>query len=393
MRLLGRVAVGTVLALAVACQPVHEAAPRRPPLPATASGATTQLVGGAATRPVGGAATWPVGGAATWQRLPDLPLTRRDGPLVRRVGDRVVVLGGTRPQHCPVGASCPFPGYAPGGAVLDLRTSTWRRMQHPPASTAGGSPAGVTGDRLVVVGSRVPERLFVYDVAHDAWHPMPPSPFDLGGDESLTVGHGAAWVVPGDDRRGGAPIQRLDLRTHRWSTLPPSRHRPRLGLRRLFLTPAGRVVVGAAYDPATRSHTRAGAEVLAHGRWRRLTAPGLEASGWEWHWTGHRLVAPFLWGQPRTGLALDVRTGRWSRWRHPSYDRGSGCSAGPVAAGALAFCDGYVHDDGSRRFTRLRLPGPADPRESSVAWVGRRLLVVDQRGHTWLGSRVPPTTS
>ena len=369
-----RSGVALVLALAVACQPASEPAVRRPPAPVGSPPRT-------ALTPVGEEST-----AATWRRLPDVPGPRRDRPVVQRVGGSVLVLGGTRPMHCPHGGYCAYPGLARGGAVLDLVTRTWRRMAAPPASIEGAvPPAGTPGGLLVVLGDRIPERLSAYDVRTDTWTRLPqPSPRLMGGEESLTVTRRHVYVVPEEPTRAEPVIQRLDLRSRRWTSLPRSTRRPRLALRRIFVTSSGPVVVGAAYDPATRSHTRARAEVLVGGGWRRLRAPGFEASGWEWHWTGRRLVAPFVGAQPRRGLTLDPATGRWGSFRHPAYEGGLRWSIGPAASGDLVFTDGTVYDDRDGGWSPVALPWRGARRGGSAVWVGRRLLVVDRHSHAWL---------
>jgi hypothetical protein len=323
--------------------------------------------------------------AKTWQRLPDVPLSPRDSPLVVRVANSVVVVGGTVPMVCPPGViGCPIPRTAPGGAVFDLDTRTWRRMAAPPTDLAVGTPAGVDGDHLVVLGNRFPDHLFVYDAGANRWTRMPQSPGLLSGDDYLTVGNGIAYVNPGDDRRGEPPIQRLNLATHHWSTLPRSPHRPRLGLRRLFVTPRGLLVMGAAAQGPSGSHIRAMAEVFAQGHWTRLPGPKFQAVGWDWHWTGHRMVAPFPYAERGHGLTLMVGTGRWGRLHNqPNLNKG-GWQLNPAATGELALEYGYVYDDASQRWTVLHPPPTARKRSGSVTWVGHDLIAVDDHSYVWL---------
>lgn len=361
---------------------------------ALASACTSQFIdhptdGGTSSAPRSGTTDR----AMTWQQLPDVPLSPRNDPLVIRVGGRVVAVGGTQPAQCPSGGFCPFPGFARGGAVFDLHTQNWHRMATPPAEFSAGSPAGIDGNRLVVMGNAFPAPFFIYDAIKDSWKRLPASPAALGGDDFMTVANGTAYVNPGDDRPAGddgpgsPPIQRLNLSTGHWSLLPASSNRPRLDLRRLFVTPRGLLVMGATGTDS--HHPRALAEVFEHGHWTRLSDPKLRAYGYDWHWTGRRMVAPFPDGHHRPGVALTVDSGQWSLLPKQGPNALEWQVNGD-SAGDLVFDMGEVYDDSTQTSTALKAPSTAAKERGSATWVGHQLLVVDSASHAWLMPTINP---
>src|SRR6188508_1387283 len=73
---------------------------------------------GARVGPPEPAATGPA-----WERLADLPLTRRTGPVVAWTGQEVIAVGGEIGSTCPPMADCQEPNdSAKDGAALDPGT-------------------------------------------------------------------------------------------------------------------------------------------------------------------------------------------------------------------------------------------------------------------------------
>jgi hypothetical protein len=335
----------------------------------------------------------PLGGAA-WTRLPDPPLQPRTSPVVAHLGDRVVVVGGVRRISCPPRSGCRFPGVYENGAAYDLETRSWRRIAPVPLWLGAGAPVAVDGDRLVALGGGFPGHVFVYDAGLDRWTRMPLPPHPLRGNDVVTAARGRVYVADGDDSRRRPGVQVLDLRTRRWEQLPRSANRPLLGLRRLLMTTRGLMVMGATYDPRRRSHVWAQAEVYEDHGWKRFEAPHLPASGWDWHWTGRRLVAPFLSGPHPRGAAVRVGRGYW-RWLPERPAAGSGgWTVDAAGDGNLLVQDGYVYDDRRERFTRVVAPpGVESTTGGAAAWVGHDLVVLDTEGHAWSLDTSPVTGS
>jgi hypothetical protein len=330
-----------------------------------------------------------VGGASPaengWLRLADVPLSAREDPVVATVGRKVVVMGGHVARWCRGGGSCPRPPGVGGGAVLDLDSGSWKRMAPVPRGFTSG-PWAVSGTKLVVLGWTRQPTIGTYDVKRNSWdvsYPAPPRP--LHGNDFLAVVGDDVYANPEDDGRGRPGLQRLDLSTREWSRLPASTNSPWLGLRMLFMTPAGLMVLGAAAVDPTGSHERALGEVFTSGAWMRLSDTHGSVSGRDWSWTGNRLVAPTFADPDSSGLALDPTTGAWTRLPPQPKSSSPGWYVGPTARGPLVADEGAVYDDKTRTFERLVPPTPRVGRRAAAGtWVGGRLLVVDNRRHAWL---------
>jgi hypothetical protein len=183
-------------------------------------------------------------------------------------------------------------------------------MAEPPRG-AIGSPWAVDGDTLVVTTYRWPIGLAAYRVDTNTWTRFPPPPQPLYGAETLAAGGRYAYLEDGGGALRGTRdrgrVERVNLVTGRWDLMPVDDNRPRLGVRRLFMTPAGLLLAGLDTNDV---NFRVQAEVLGHHRWHRLPSPGLRAPNYLFAWTGRRLVAAFpTFGG--AGSALDPRTGTW----------------------------------------------------------------------------------
>jgi hypothetical protein len=325
-----------------------------------------------------------------WTEVSEVPLSHRDGPLVADVAGSIVVVGGSVPFDCPPGAFCPFPRGARGGAVYDPATGAWHQMSNPPVRLGAGVDYGVDGDRLIVMAN---VELWMYDLSTDTWTQPHSPPLQMRGDESMTVGGGKLYLLPGEKLHTETRYQVLDLATGEWSWLPRSTNRPILQLRKLFVTPYGIVVVGETGD-VNGVHLHTQAEILVRGGWTRLADPYLHSTGWPWHWTGSRLIAPVLNEKQRRGATLDLQTRTWGQLPKPP-DAGGGWAVSAAGDGDLVIADiygeatGYVYDDATQSWTQLGAP----TRSSAVAqgsgtFVDGTLYAVDRQSRLWKLSEI-----
>jgi hypothetical protein len=334
----------------------------------------------------------PVTRADTWRRLGKVPLARREGATVARVGKDLVVFGGYRPLHCAPGAlACPAPPSIDDGAVFEPATGSWRRMAPAPRGLAGGDLVTATGDGLIMLSNRGPLRIATYDVASDLWRVFPPPPVELMGNDLLAAGGGYAYVADQDDSADGTKgrVQRLDLATGRWDLLPPSTNNPRLTVRRLFITRDGLLMAGLHPLDGNGHHYRAEVEVLRDGHWSRYPDPDLEAAGYSFAWTGNRLVAPFT-SDGTPGRSLDPRTSQWATLAAQPSDNVGGWPAtndSLIADGPLLLRMGVVYDAETDHSVVLTRPDGA-PRYGSAGLMGGRVFVLDPRSRLW-SQRVP----
>lgn len=348
----------------------------------------TRLVGGG-----GGHSSTPLppsGAVSSWTRVGDVPLSHRDPGVVTEVAGKLLVYGGTPPHYCEnVMWSCPAPRPMGGGAVFDPATGTWSPMSNAPhrlASWGGLGLTAVDGTRLVLLTNHLPIRVVTYDVGTDRWRGYPAPPVALMGNDMVAAGGGYAYVASEDDtasypQRGR--IERLDLRTGSWTLLPASPHRPRLSLRSMTVTPRGLLVAGSYGLDPNDLHYRSEVERYAGGRWLRYPSPvGMRSGGYSFAWTGRRLVSAFAGGTG--GGALDVATGRWTRFARQPDPGSVGWQMGelPLGLPGHVVSGGLVFDLASGRTRVIAQPAGADS-EAAGAVVGRYLYAVDARSVLW----------
>lgn len=331
--------------------------------------------------------------AGEWTRLPDSPLSPREGSAAAHVpspdGDLAVFVGGYTGQPCPPNADCVIPeaATASDGAAYNLGTGAWEPIADAPRPVPSYSPTAVIDDTLYVLAGG---RVLAWDAGDDAWTVLeaPVAP----GWAALEAHGDALVVVSGSDENGIRPDQVYETGTGTWSRLPSDPLKPSFD-RVLVATPAGLVLTakpiapdGGPEDPALVQ-----AALLPDGedRWRTLPSPGDQLGGWHWTWTGRRLVDPTPGGADggevnnfgRTipyGGALDPATGTWTSLRG-TPDEFTGGWPVEAAGSRYSAVQGWVYDDGDARqgssWTRLEQPGGAPGEPGPGVWVDDMLVV------------------
>lgn len=299
--------------------------------------------------------------AHAWRKLPSPPLSPRWQPISAYVGGRVVVVGGMSSR---LAGGMPRGQDLRDGATYDPTGGTWQKIPDLPRSLDGWAYTSiVVGDELVLPMQR--GRWLAYDVGDGAWHTLPAPPTRIE-EPSLASDAGHLYAISTGDVERPDPVQVLDLRTLRWSTLPASGHRPPLGGKRLVMTGAGLVVVGTAEPAAGATVIRpsAIAETWTGRRWTRSAARRF--NGRDWYWSGTRVVSGYRLTEhesreyePPTleAGAFDPETRTWSAipWL-PSRDSHFSWPDEPVVRGSRAFAWGWLYDDASGESTRVRSP-------------------------------------
>ncbi|MGH3507315.1 MAG: hypothetical protein ACRDO2_08950 [Nocardioidaceae bacterium] len=301
----------------------------------------------------------PVG---SWSELPASPLSPRTGGVAVWTGKEAIFLGGEIANHCPPNAGCTRPAkYARDGAAYDPASRTWRLIADAPVTVGYYTPHAVVGDVLVIVGDD--HTWHAYDASDDAWRrlPDPPVRSELHGS-ALSAADGSVVSLG----KGGAVLV-LDLAEETWRTLPPSPDQPRVQPHTAQATTEGIVVIGvdstARNDGTVPSYLLA--EVYRDGAWHRLERSDM-MGGYEWHWTGERLVAPYPacvdGGEvnpfPRCipeGGIIDPGSGTWTPLPQGPEDLSHGWSLG-TAEGRWMLVGGYLYDDADGSWTLLGAP-------------------------------------
>ena len=323
-------------------------------------------------------------GAGAWSRLPDPPLSAREGSVAAFVGGRAVFVGGYDGPPCPAGADCAYREDAnrSDGAAYDPATASWSRIADAPLGVPPESPATVVGDRLYVL---VGDTLLAWDSDRDAWTRTRP-PGDPGW--SRPVSDGTRLVLAEDSQeRGVHPDQVLDTTTGRWSALPPDPLRPAFD-RLLVPTPAGLVLTAKPLDddghPADPAFVHAALLPEGSDHWQVLP-PSEQLGGWRWSWTGERLVDPTLGGADggevnnfgrvlAYGGRLDPATATWSPLPHAPAE-GSGDWGVEALDGPRMAVEGWLYDDAAGDWTRLARPDDAPAAPGPAVWAGDTLVV------------------
>ncbi len=329
--------------------------------------------------------------ASGWTRLPGAPVSPRTGGVAAWTGDEALFLGGETKNLCPPNASCiQAPEYARDGAAYDPESRTWRAIPDAPFPVGGHTPRVVVGGSLIIVDDK------------GAWHaltenrwrslPSPSSPILI--NSAAMNGWDGMVAAPTDDGR----VHVLDVAGETWSVLPPSPHRPRIVVDHAIPTAAGVVVIGTdarvPNDGSVASYLLA--EVHAEGKWRRLKRSNM-MSGYVWHWTGERVVAPDIqcvdggevngYGRcvPQGGR-LDPESGRWSPLPHKP-ELGSGGWNISAADGPRMLAWGYLYDDRDGTWTKIGRPKGEPSRQDQVASTWADGAVIAFGGVDWRDGR------
>ncbi len=332
-----------------------------------------------------------------WARLPDLPLARRDGPVVVWTGAEVLAIGGDTGDECPPRADCAAPNSAAvDGAALDVADRTWRPIADAPRPVPAYSPHALVGEELFVV---VAGTVLVYEIAEDRWTTLPRR---IDGWYQPVADVDRLVLVSGSDEQGGRADLVWTPATRTWSELPDDPLGPSFD-RTLVSTPRGLVLgahdlvesPGAGADP---SYVEAALLDRGTGRWRTFGPSG--QLGAPWAVVGDRLVAVSLDGtdgggdppgdygrRVPFGGRLDLATGAWSPLPDPPQPPAPGAGGWPVVAldGPLVAASGQLYDDATG--TWREVPRPAGPvaLPGPAVWAGDALVVVtgEEEGDSW----------
>ena len=159
-----------------------------------------------------------------WVRLPEPPLSGRDGASIVGVGDDVIVFGGTD-FLCPPGADCGLgDSVAFGdGAAFDRSLNEWRPIADLPVRTLRAATAVLGGQVFALtrgLGSGNRE-LIAYDVSGDAWVQIA-LPYETApsGAFSIVATDDAIVLYATTDEYGTAPDWVFDPADRSWGELP-----------------------------------------------------------------------------------------------------------------------------------------------------------------------------
>lgn len=361
-------------------------------------------VGGTTTRPVESAtpSTTTLTLATGWNRANDFPLPGRDEPNLAWSGSEVFVVGGVLGPPCPPTADCVQDDIARDGAAFDPSTGTWRELADAPLNVPPWS-AAFAGGRMFVYGERgrssTGERelvLLSYDPNTNRWREYEApdaTPRMLVGDGDRLL------LVSGSDERGVVPDLALDVATSEWSELPEDPIGPAFD-RRITPTPAGLVLTAKALvaDPGSGSPSATKVAIFDDdsGTWSRLPDIEQQIDGWQWVWSGTRLVSPELggadggkvgnWGREYPfGGVLTIPHGEWSPLPDVPEPVGSPWIRTASGGGRFMVGGGHVYDDKRETWTLAERPAGAAQAAGPAIWASERLVVVG--GADWDSSR------
>lgn len=157
-----------------------------------------------------------------WSRVPQSPLSARQGTVAAAITERFLVIGGTTATSCPPNASCAASplGFLRDGAVFDPATGVWASIADAPVPVSSYRTA-VLGDSLYMIDVPDPtkgnEVFLRYDLGDDEWTtlPDPPSP------SSALIAAGDRVVAIADtDERGPTRDGAFDPAKQKWTPLP-----------------------------------------------------------------------------------------------------------------------------------------------------------------------------
>lgn len=325
-----------------------------------------------------------------WTRLPDSPLSPRTGGVSAWTGREAIFMGGETDNLCPPNADCQQRStYARDGAAYDPAQGTWRRIADAPVTVGAYTPWTMVGDNLVIVGDE--GTWHAYDATEDRWSELPEPP-DVPQESltsaSLSVLDGRVYTI------GRSEVHVLDLARRTWSALPASPARPKLQASYVAATPEGIVVVGldstAPNDGIKPSYLLA--DVWDGESWRRLERSDILGGYGGWHWTGERLVSPYLecidGGETNnygrcipTGGALDPGTGAWEPVPATPEPQSSDGWSLTAAEGSRMATWGYVYDDRTKSWTKLPRAAGAPEDGTAAVWANGTLIAFG--GVTW----------
>lgn len=321
--------------------------------------------------------------SGVWTRLPDSPLSAREGSPAAYVDGEVVIIGGYSGPPCPPGASCVYHPEAVerDGAAYDPATGTWRRIANAPRPVPSMAPTAVVGDRLYLLAG---ESILVWDSSDDSWQEVT-TQGDSGG---YLVADGTRLVLAsGSDENGARPDHVFNTNSGGWSTLPPDPLKPSFD-RVLTSTPDGLVLTSKPLQsdgsPANPALVHAALLPPGADTWRTLPTTD-QLGGWRWTWTGHRLVDPTVGGADGGqvnnygrvipyGGRLDPATGDWSPLPN-APEEGTGGWPAEALDGPLIAAGGWLYEDSTGSWTPLPRPEGAPATPGPSVWADDELIV------------------
>lgn len=294
----------------------------------------------------GGSAEIPSVGS--WKRLPDPPLSPREGALGVWTGREVLILGGSI-DPTPPGAGSSRKPKPPlrDGVVFNPRTRSWRQIAPAPIGLESFFPVAVARRSVYIAVPRNPGArdtrmdLLEYRLRANRWRRLPSPP-----RRNYTLVGVAGRLLAAGPERGPVPLSlfQFERRERRWRELP----RPPM---RGAFSWNGRRLVLIGFDPAADHFPNpplARAATLRFGddAWRRL--PDSDHVLWGhgfWVRVGTRLVSPELgigneqysFGRPYGGI-LDPERGIWSELPNvpePDEERGTEFGTGVLTRDRL----------------------------------------------------------
>lgn len=321
-----------------------------------------------------------------WERLADLPLSQRMGPVTVWTGHEVLAIGGDPGTPCPPNADCARSNpMARDGAAFDPETGRWRPLADAPVGIPDHARSALVHQHLFVMVDR---QLLDYDVLRDRWSTLPGSRsewYDLIGDRDRLL------LVSDSDELQNLPDLAYDVATKRWSRLPDDPIGPAFD-RGITSSPSGLVLTAKKLVPNPGGGDQPAYLLAAFldrssGKWRRLPDGDILGGGHPAVVDG-RLVLPSLDASNGGGDApgdygrtipfggrLDLETGQWSRLPHaPKYLTG-GWTVDAVGTRLIA-AEGWIYDDATGSW--LEVPGPhgAASHPGPAVWAGDTLVVV-----------------
>ncbi|WP_432979578.1 hypothetical protein [Dactylosporangium sp. CA-233914] len=333
--------------------------------------------------------------SAAWRRLPDGPLTAREGAIALWTGTEVLVVGGSAAPPCPPTASCVPPDrLLTDGAAYSPASRTWRAIAPAPEPVAWAD-AVVVGQVAYVLPSAPrggTSSLLAYDIGEDRWSRL--SPPGEGGDGYRLLGAGEHLVAyrSSDERDPDLPDLFHDPRTAGWQPLPADPLGP--GFDRTMAWTGRELVLfdkqlvpdpGAQRPSVTRAALVVDPFAGAPPVWRRLADSEILGTS-PWLVAGGRLVNPTLGGAdggkvgnygrayPYGGV-VDLPSGRWSTLP-PAPDGLESAGAFDERAAVYTRPDGAVLDVARGRWIHLpQLPKGSDTAGPTVVAAGRDLVI------------------
>jgi hypothetical protein len=312
--------------------------------------------------------------APGWNRLPDPPLSPRNGAVAAWTGNEVVVFGGWE-NLCPPGADCAtVPTPFDDGAAYNPATRTWRPIAQVPAPIASRTAVALNGDVYVLgclPASCNSDALLRYRPGADTWDTL--SLLPSNGAYALLAAEHDVIAYRGSDEAAELPDYRFDTAAQGWEALPDDPF-PAMYDRQLLWNGDELLLFGKRSDANAPPPPIEVARLRGDNTWEALPqAPGSAFQAWALD--GEVIVNPHF-GAPGGGI-FDPPTNAWSPLPDPP------ASFGGDMAGALGrdravyeYAAGWVLDVPTRRWIEIPdLDAREDASGVAKTAVGRDLFI------------------